>query len=325
MSERKTVFLDGAPIWYPLLGSVPLLVGLEAIYSVGSLPFVLSIISWSAFVINLGMLLSCRSAFGRWLGRTKYPDMGLLLSSCVFIINGFIFMSSDGISDTTHTPAVFTIFSILICSMIMAILACVTSSIASYYIEDSEGHQVSEFELYVDGSPYDDNDVWTYCMQKKRIRSGDKLMCRTLFGSRLVRETQGLEWRAWHVDHIGDDKETIMVFGHDITSARQSAAQMLKVDPDFIVVAPKEMDKSCAAEFLETAKRVQTMKEVHQRAVMEENARQKQEKKAEVDALQNQVSSQISHPILENHATRMDRLFTQAIGTPYTAVVVDRN
>jgi hypothetical protein len=37
------------------------------------------------------------------------------------------------------------------------------------------------------------------------------------------------------------------------------------------------------------------------------------------------VSPRTSRPMLENHTTRMDRMFTQAIGAPYNPVSVEKN
>jgi hypothetical protein len=320
MSKRPKVFLSGAPFWYPLLGSASLLMGLESISFMGTLPFALQCISGLVLVANLGMLMSCRNVFGRWLGRTKYPEIGAMLSGIVFIINslGFSFSVTEHIPPSTLDLAQWMLTISFICSLTMLIIPILTLSASFYYIEDKEG-DVRKREFHPPMS--DHNYVWKDLVQKKHIRVGDKLMLRKLFGSSVIREAKGMEWQAWHVDDVGKANKAITVFGEDIVSARRSASYIMMTDSDLIVVAPREINAACITEVSETAKRVQMLNQ----AAREEEEWRTQQKKAEVASLQNQLSPQILPILIEDHTSRMDRLFAQAIGTPYIPVVVDKN
>jgi hypothetical protein len=292
MSEQKPVFLNGSPFWYPLLGSVTSLATLGITHSIGGLPFALQCITELAFVANLSMLMSCWSACGRWLGRTKYPDMCVILSGLVSVID----LGNRIISDAPITPSLLMLALGTIILSMASMMVFATLFNASYYLEDSEGNMVCKPESsVVNSNDMHAETVWKRFLRSKRIRSGYKLMQRKLFGPSLVRVVEGLEWRALHVDDIGKFDMSVVVFGHDIVSARQSAAYIMMVDPELIVISPK------GSHFVELA---ETIKQ------------QRLKKKADVAELQNQIYPDNSSLLTEDHATRMDHLFTQAINSP---------
>jgi hypothetical protein len=320
MSERKPVFLNGSPFWFPLLGLGTLLATSVITHSVGHLPFVFQCLSGLMVVANLGMLMSCRSAFSRWLGRTKYPEIGLLLSVIVS------FTSVLNLQDVSHHNipglAMFTIATLCLLLACSA-MAAMTLLSETYYIEDSEGHMVCKpTPLIVIIVNIGINDLWNDLVQKKSIRSGDRLMQRKLLASYPVRVAEGLEWLAWRSEDIGNQDKATVVFGRDIASARQTAAQILNADPDLIVIAPRVIDGACAIKLDEAAKH----QKLRYQAAMEEQERRKQEEKAEMVALQAQICPENSPLILEeDHATRMDRLFYEAIDASYSFASIAKN
>jgi hypothetical protein len=301
MPERKPVFLNGAPFWSPLLVSIMLLsASVTTHYLGGSLPVALQCLGGILFIANLGTLMSCRSAFGRWLGRTKYPEISVMLSGALSFANVIILPHPE--TDITSVCFALVLFTSVLISL--GVFALGILCFNSYHIEDSEGNVVAVRDCSPPGKVRDITQVWNDLVQKKSIRSGDRLMQRKLFGSSQVCAAEGLEWLAWRSEDIGNENKAILVFGRDIASARQSAAQQMSADPDLIVVAPRVMYGACATRLDEAAK--------HQE-------RRKQEEKAEVAALQAQICPENSPLMLEeDHLTRMDRLFYEAIDAPYS-------
>jgi hypothetical protein len=306
MSERKTVFLNGAAFWYPLVGSIFSLASL-GISSVGSGFHVPFVVLGGILSFNLMMLLSCRSAFGRWLGRTKLHDIGFALSSLLLLVASLA-LSGSSISNIT---ALFG-FTSWISSLLCLIFSLTTSVTASSYIEDSQGQMVDRF----------DGESLQAVMKGRVLRSGDRLMRRNWFGSALIHSVEGIEWLAWRPQDIGNDEKAITVFGRDIASARQYAAPIMSINPDLILVVPKETKEVFTTELDELARQYK----LRQQAALDEEERLEQEQKAEVDALQNRICSENSPLLLEeNHATHMNRLFAQAIGAPHNLIIVDKN
>jgi hypothetical protein len=185
MSERKTIFLNGAPFWYPLSGSVISLATSVITHSIAGLPFVLQCISGLVLIANLSMLMSCWSTFGRWLGRTKCPDVVMLFSGLVSLID------LGALPDTHMTPSldIFitgAIFLMTFITLAFSALALLTLFSDSYYLEDSEGQMVS-------------------LPNCRPPNSGDRLMQRKLFGSSLVRVVNShlkLESRATRMERL---------------------------------------------------------------------------------------------------------------------------
>jgi hypothetical protein len=184
MSQRPPVLLNGAPIWYPLLGSATLLAVLGVTLSTEGLPFLLSCLSGLVIVANLGILMSCRSAIGQWLGRTKYAEIGVLLSGVVSFIDLF---NSPEIPFTTSGLEMFML--LIIMSMSFSLMA------SYYYIEDSEGRMVGRPKTF--GAKKE--DVWRDLLQGNLygicIHSSDKLMQRKLFGPSVIYTAKGMSHR----------------------------------------------------------------------------------------------------------------------------------
>jgi transcriptional regulator with XRE-family HTH domain len=287
MSKRPTLFLNGASFLSPLLGLAFSLMALGITASPG-LPSALSLISGLIFAMNLGMLLGCKSSLGRWLGRNHLPQVALSLSiigiGCLESIA--FFHKVAGLPGLFGASLLFSLASVIL---------LITYFSSSYYMED--GHEQMTWTTDPRVIPSIDvstDATWESLLRTQTIRSGDRLMRRGWFGSSRVREAEGMEWLAWRIEDVGNAEKAIVVFGKNITSARQSAAQLMNVEPDLIVVAPKASRLAELAEFTK---------------------QQRLKKQEEVDALQNQICPENFSFLMENHTTRMDRLFTQAIGT----------
>jgi hypothetical protein len=310
MPEQKAVFLNGAAFWYPLVSSGFALtsLGMRPMEDVIHVPLA---ITGGMLIINLLMLLSCRSAFGRWLGRTKCNDIGLALSCFV----SMIIAVSPAFGIETNFIS-FPAFFILIFAMFTLSFAFVTLLTESFYVENTQGQMT--YQLNTDG--YN----WKSLLKKRTIRSGYKLMQRKLFGPSLVRAAEGMEWLAWRIEDIGNQYASVVVFGDNMASARKSAAQLLNVEPELIVIVAKEMESACSTELTKAAEQAEQTKNAQQRADSKEEERRRQEKKAKVIELQNQICPENSPLLLENHTNRMDRLFSQAIGLNHDPVSVDK-
>jgi hypothetical protein len=310
MSKRTTVFLNGAAFKRPLIG-----LGLSSMASglfIGSHSHIL-LISLLLVMVNTGMLLACKSSFGRWLGRNQLPQVGLALSLLGFGFACLISMPYFAINNPLLSMLSFmggvSSFGAAFGSLL------VTGVNFSYYTEDSHGQMIEDGNDYY-GFAY---VVWKSLLNAKKICSGDKLMRRGWFGSSLIREAKGLEWLAWHADNVGDD--TIVVFGPDIASARQSAAQLMNVAPEMIVIAPREMYAAYATKLHEAAQQ----QKARYQAIREEEERQRLIRIAEVAVLQAQICPENSPFLLEDHAIRMDRLFAQAIGANSDFASINKN
>jgi hypothetical protein len=149
MSKRPQVFLNGAPVWYPLLGVVQII----AVSAMGHLPVTLLAISGLVLVANLVMLLSCRSAtttperkyhdavleaylsvipevkqsekfFSRWLGRMKSPYIGLVLSELVSLTD----LCNIILFDAAMTPNLGLLTLITFCLISFSSLVFFTKS-----------------------------------------------------------------------------------------------------------------------------------------------------------------------------------------------------
>jgi hypothetical protein len=308
MFKRSKVSLNGAAFKRPLIGLELSLIASGLAFEFSSVSLITGLM---LVMMNTGMLLAYKRSLGRWLGRTHLPQVGLLFS--------LLWFSCSCLISANHSHHGLLLFSGALVSLLSVCLLIVNIGDSSYYIENDQGQITWEGgDCAGDASACVE---WKSLLKARKIRSGDRLMRRELFGSYLLRAAEGMEWLAWRSEDIGNTEKATVVFGPDIASARQSAAQLMNVDPDLIVIAPGEMDGACATKLDEAAQQQKARYQV----VREEEKRRKQEKKAEAAALQNSICPENSPFLLENHTTRMDRLFAQAIDATASPIFVDKN
>jgi hypothetical protein len=161
MPERKPVFLNGAAFWRPLLHS-----GLAAIaLKINHVPE-LSVLLILTLVVNLGMFLSCLSAFGRQLGRTTSPYVISLFSSFAVL---FAFLMSAMINNYIELYQVDIGFGFWFLTVVFGI----TFSNKIFYLEDMQGQMICRL-----------NDGKCRSLLERRVIPSDyQLMRKNLFGA----------------------------------------------------------------------------------------------------------------------------------------------
>jgi hypothetical protein len=199
MSERKIVFLNGAAFWRPLIGLWLSLIAMGIIAFFGS-PFHFPLISTVMFVVNIVMLMGCKSSFGRWLGRNNLPQAGLVLSviglSCV--VQMFFPHTNhhvDFLRFVIQNGAYLIAPSLLVPGVLLMEWFCHKP----FYVENSNGLMTwagDHWITFADDRASSTDKLWEYLIKDQKLDVDDKLMKREWSSSYLVRKLTGQQRKA---------------------------------------------------------------------------------------------------------------------------------